>query len=149
MDEILMWAKNLCIAAIGSALLGFLLPKGNVQKTGRAVLGFFMIWMVFLPFASFLTDEPSVAASFSLPEEEVFALSEDALSVYESQMEEVIASLLQKEGYAYSAIRAVCHTSEDGVIDISRVEITCESGGEAIRTYLQEQTGLVVEIISE
>lgn len=149
MDEVLLWTKNICIAAVGSALLGFILPKGNLQKTGRAVLGFFMIWMVFLPFASFFAEDAPAAFAYEEPADEEISLPEGALAVYEAEIENTVASLLDENGFLYSDIHAVCHTGDDGVIDISRVEITCEKDGEAISQFLREKTGLVVQIISE
>lgn len=149
MEAIVLWAKNICIAAVGCAVLRFLLPRGNAAKTARVVMGFFMVWMLFMPLVSVFSGELSADDSIDFEYEAEAGLSDSVSTYVEKQTAEMIQNLLDENGFSVSEVSVACHIEQDGVINITRIEIVTGGNAEEIRALVQQQTGLVPEVMIE
>ena len=50
LDFLKEWAVTLCVCSVGSGILCFLIPKGNMEKVLRIVVSIFLLAVVISPF---------------------------------------------------------------------------------------------------
>lgn len=146
MDAVITFTKNMCFAAIGSSVLCFLLPKGNVSKTAKTVISFFLIWVSFFPIAEIFKKDFSKDLEFDYNIESDTSLSDTALKYVCAQTEASIGNILKENDLDYKEIIAECNIQKDGIININRIEIISGGNTEEIKKAVYKETGLIPEI---
>lgn len=150
MNTVLEFAQNMCFAAVGSAVLSFLLPKGNIAKTAKTVLGVFLIWVMFMPVASFF--DIDIANSTELSVDEYYNnadLPSAAAEYTEKQIEYSIAKLLEKNNIEYKKIYVHSNIEKNGVININEIEVETGGNAEKIKELIFKETGITPTIITD
>ncbi|MBR1811020.1 MAG: hypothetical protein IJ766_05140 [Clostridia bacterium] len=150
MDYIKSWALDMCYAAMGCALLSFLLPKGNVKKTASTLLGVFMILVMFTPLAKLVKNKDFAPRAESFSFTQYDNVSDAALAAAQTAAESSLRGLLEAGGYPVGDISVDCNIADNGVININGAQIEApDAQGAAIKAYLEEQTGMEIEILPE
>ena len=143
------WAANLCFAAVGCALIGFVLPKGNAEKTARALLGLFMVWVIFSPLSVWLAKRSAERTDFDFEYSAEADASAAVADYMREQTEYTVKQILRDNQISCSDVRVSCHIEENGVININGIEIVCKGESEKIKELIERETGLVPEVTIE
>lgn len=149
MGSVGTWAANLCYAAVGCAVIGFVLPRGNVEKLARSLLGLFLVWVAFSPISAFFAKKNGDVWEPSFREESGADVSGAVGDYLCERTEQTLLAVLEKESLPVVSVRAQWHITADGVIDINKIEIVCKGGAEAIQDTVLRETGLLPDITIE
>ncbi len=141
MSYVAEWAENMCFAAVGCAVIYFLLPRGNISKTAKTVCGLFLIWVMFMLPVNLLRqgrDEPA----FDYERGAEYSLPEAAQSYVGEQAEYTVKKILDENGAEYSDVKVECNIEENGVINISSIEITTGGNVQTVANIIKRETGI-------
>ena len=146
MEFIRTLTRDLCAAAVGCAILSALLPEGNLKKYGRALVGVFILLVLFQPFGRLMKENLSLPEiPDSAPREWADDARDAVLDRAKKQLEAELASALAAAEISATSVSAECHIDEDGVINIDRVRIATQEGDRA-RALLRERFGIGEEL---
>ncbi|MBQ6019437.1 MAG: hypothetical protein IJL26_04575 [Clostridia bacterium] len=135
------FARELCLCAAGCAILARLLPRGNLKKYGEALLGVFLLTVVFLPIGRAVR-RSAVLTAQTLPAAQVERPAESAVNdAVRAQTEREIRAALTDAGIAFASVTVDSHIDGDGVINIDRVQIETDDA-QGAKALLRERFGI-------
>lgn len=148
MDLIYGFAACLCVTLLGTGAFSLLVPKGNLERTVKFALSLFLVAGFLLPF---FQNAPNWSklwedSRWEQPAQDLNQLVNDvSLEVTQTMVNEQIALLLEQEGYSPQKVDSRIHTSSDGSIEITELNLWMpeseKSQGSAVRRILAEQAG--------
>ena len=131
-------AKELCLCAIGCAVIGRLIPRGNLKKYGTSILGVFLLLILFLPVGRIIKQNINVPELQQNPEEKRIDTENLIADTVKKQTEKSLEDALNKAGITFDYVAVDCHIDEDGVINIDHVHISTDEVKRAEKLLAQE-----------
>ena len=97
------WIEQIAIAVIIVSILEMLLPKGNIKKYIKVILGIYVVFCMISPFINkqdlYAMDFSNIMATYNVTENNQTNSSTDIEKMYKSTFEDDIKRRLEREGY--------------------------------------------------
>lgn len=151
MQELKVWALNICLCLIGSAIVVFLVPKGNIEKPMKSLVAIFILTILLLPILenkiTNINFENSNLFDFDIKSSDVNTQINIALA---KQGEAAIRDLIDKQltniSVEKSKINIITDIDEDNRIIIKDIKISVQPSDkryeEKIKEEVKNLTGL-------
>ncbi len=151
MDSIRSWALGICVCSFSTALICFLMPKGQLEKPMRTVVSIFLLSVVISPLINLRSVQlEDFGISIEESEGEIGDRSQDikdtALENYKTFLEETLTTLLKEQGQSGLDINVEAEFITDGSLNLKSIKIKPERQSaidrEKIIEIIQKETGI-------
>lgn len=129
MNEIKLWALNLCAVLLLTALINYLVPKGNVKKICETAFSIIILAVFCVPFFGM----KNIDTTFQNTDIDSFMTEKfDYSSSYDEAIKTAIEKVLDDNKIGYSEITVQSKT-ENGEYILEKVNMTLEKAEDAER----------------
>lgn len=144
MEFFKQWSISVCATVLISTLFSVIIPKGNMEKLCKIIIGFFIFISFLLPFTNISGDKFKVDFDFSSSQSDI---NKEIDNTYENslqkEIEKKVISALEQKGY----IGCLCKTDisvKNNEVNIKSVTITIPSdySKNEISSYVKENLGI-------
>jgi hypothetical protein len=148
------WAVGICLVAVASAMLQFLLPSGSTAKLVRLVMGALVLCVLIAPLKEVVpevSEKLDHASSQKTPDSTLSkAVDDQYVEAAKSSIVGLVKSELKKKSLSCTDVSVLMDNSEDGSIHITKVIVTLpiseSASKEEIREFLAKSLGLETEV---
>lgn len=138
------WIEGIAIAVIIASILENILPKGNIAKYIKVVLGIFVIFSIISPFvdtkALYSIELPKELNNLGLQNSESKTQSQDLDKIYKTTFENDIKQTIEKKGYnVYKCSVDGTFNSDSKEAGITKIKIVLDSKNENYRNEIPEK----------
>lgn len=155
MESVRSWALTVCLCSIGSALIYFLVPKGNLEKPMRTVISIFLLAVIISPL---MKSEGLSLESFNFDagdfsseiEENAAAVNGAVIESFAKLVGQSVDECLDGNGYEGYETEVKAASDEQGRIRVESITLYFENvegiDQDALGELVYKETGLYPEV---
>lgn len=155
MDDLREWAVMLCVVAVGSVFLAFLIPDGNIKKTVNFAFSLFLMTIIIIPVcgkSNVRFDFPDISFD-ELPEQEDYQDDFNAFiqSYGETEIQNLITDKLDEICTGSYELNVESYIDGDGNIVITNIDIYLTEKDSAVKENVKNEvknlTGIIPQVV--
>ena len=151
MKDVSLWAAGISAAAVAGAMLGILVPSGNMKKTYSFLLSAVLLMMIVKPLTQLpplLEDLKPFRGRTQRSEDFSNYVNFQTTELIREELEDAAARILWEAGIPFENVEAHVDILEDGSVYMNKITVECEAAyAVQIQLLLTEKLQLQTEAV--
>lgn len=147
METVRTWAMGICTAAVISAAVTALIPRGSLEKSVRAVVSVFLICSIVSPLIAYKGSYINESSIF-IEEETEAALYDEIARQTENQIKRAVEDVLRKNGIQFEKVDIQLELKEEEIVVTSVSVINTNTASQNVKQLIMQELGIEAEVIN-